>query len=199
MHHRYESSRYTRGANVRSAGGFSRFVVNTCLFFTRMRSSCDTHHHISVLNSPRPHEISTVLGYRRTSESKSPQCKFPSVWHLCSYLAAKFYFRHRHKRGINQPTTPKPPRPPPKPPAIAFEDGAETQEKEGVAVGLVAPKTFILGADLTTAASEFIYEIQVEKDGFEVTHPSVFHASAAIALCRTWHSSQHAPSLADEP
>ena len=47
---------------------------------------------------------------------------------------------------------------------MALEDGAETQEKEGVTAGLVAPKTFILEADLTTAASEFMFEIQVEKD-----------------------------------
>jgi hypothetical protein len=106
-------------------------------------------------------------------------------------IGSEVLLSHRHWCGINQPITiPPPKRPPPKPPAIAFEDGAETQEKEGVAVGLVAPKTFILGADLTTAASEFMFEIQVEKDGFEVTHPSVFHAPAAIALCLTWHSSQ---------
>jgi hypothetical protein len=31
-----------------------------------------------------------------------------------------------------------------------------------------------------------MFEIQVEKDGFEANHYSVFHAAAAIALCRTW-------------
>ena len=46
---------------------------------------------------------------------------------------------------------------------MALEDGAETQEKEGVTAGLVAPKTFILEADLTTAASEFMFEIQVRE------------------------------------
>jgi hypothetical protein len=72
---------------------------------------------------------------------------------------------------------------------MIFAQGAETKETEGagardneeIAVGLVAPKTFILEAVGTAEASEFMFEIQ-ERLNFCSASQALFDATG-ISLC----------------
>jgi hypothetical protein len=72
---------------------------------------------------------------------------------------------------------------------MIFAQGAETKDIEGagardnggIAVGLVAPKTFILEAVGTAEASEFMFEIQ-ERLNFCSAAQTIFEATG-ILLC----------------